>query len=141
LSRFIAATFALERIGSSLAHLTIGRGVARSGRRLLGDAVLTVRWALVEGGNQFQARGKQPLAEGCGQSALCGWNVLAEVFEVLAVVEDKEKFLVLARFEQVRAQSRAAPEHLPELVLRAHELEEKQVHNLRDVDAGVEHIH
>ena len=68
-------------------------------------------------------------------------DVLAEVLQVLAVVEEVEELLVLARPEQVRAQARAAPEHLPELGLRAHQLEEDQVHDLGDVDAGVEHVH
>ena len=43
--------------------------------------------------------------------------------------------------EQVPAQARAAPQHLPELGLRAHHLEEHQVHHLRHVDAGVQHVH
>ena len=43
--------------------------------------------------------------------------------------------------KQVRAQPRATPHHLPELGLGAHQLEEDQVDDLRDVDAGVEHVH
>jgi hypothetical protein len=42
--------------------------------------------------------------------------------------------------EEIRAEPRSAPEHLPELGLRADQLEEDEVHHLRDVDAGVEHV-
>src|SRR5574340_1192991 len=56
------------------------------------------------------------------ECALGGGDVLAEVLQVLAVVEDAEEFLVLARPEQVRTQARAPTEHLPELGLRAHQL-------------------
>ena len=59
----------------------------------------------------------------------------------MAVVEEIEQFLVLARTEQIGTEPRAATHHLPELGLRAHQLEEDQVHDLGDVDAGVEHVH
>jgi hypothetical protein len=44
------------------------------------------------------------------------------------------------RPKQVLAQARAAPEHLPELGLRADDLEEHQIDDLGHVDAGVQHI-
>ena len=68
-------------------------------------------------------------------------RVLAEELQVLAVVEEVEELLVLAGAEQVRAEPRAAADHLPELGLRAHQLEEDQVDHFRHVDAGVEHVH
>ena len=74
------------------------------------------------------------------ERALGPGQVLAEELEVLAEVEDVEVLLVLARAEQVRAQPRAAADHLPELGLRAHQLEEHEVDDLRHVDAGVEHV-
>ncbi len=65
---------------------------------------------------------------------------MAEVLEVLAIIEHIEERLTLARTEQVRAQPSAATNHLPELGFRAHELEENEVHDLRDVYAGIEHV-
>ena len=70
----------------------------------------------------------------------CQFRVLIEELEVLAEVEDQEVLLVLSRTEQVRAQPRAAADHLPELGLRADDLEEDEVDHLRHVDAGVEHV-
>jgi len=70
-----------------------------------------------------------------------GWRILIEEFEVLAEVENVEEFLVLTRSEQIRAQPGAAPEHLPELGLRADDLEENEVHHFWYVDSGVEHIY
>ena len=67
-------------------------------------------------------------------------SVLAEVLEVLAEVEDVEDRLVVAGPEQVRAQAGAAADHLPELGLRADQLEEHEVDDLGHVDAGVEHV-
>ena len=67
-------------------------------------------------------------------------RVLAEEFEVLAVVEQVEKRFILARRKQIRAEARAAPQHLPELGFRAHHLEEDQIEHFRHIDAGVEHI-
>ncbi len=67
-------------------------------------------------------------------------DVLAEELEVLAVVEDVEELLVLPGPEQVGTEPRAAADHLPELGLRAHQLEEDEIHDLRHVDAGVEHV-
>ena len=48
---------------------------------------------------------------------------------------------MVARAEQVGAQPRAAPHHLPELRARADDLEKHQVQHLGHVDAGVEHVH
>ena len=66
--------------------------------------------------------------------------MLAEELEVLAEVEDVEARLVVAGPEQVGAQPGAAAEHLPELGLGPHQLEEHEVDDLGHVDAGVEHV-
>ncbi len=66
--------------------------------------------------------------------------MLIEIVEVATHVEDEEVGLVLAGAVQVRSQTGAAADHLPELRLRPHGFEEHQVHDLRDVDAGVEHV-
>ena len=67
-------------------------------------------------------------------------GVLAEKFEVLAVVEDAEELLVLAGAEEIGAKPRAAADHLPKLRLRPDQLEEHEVDDLRHVDAGIEHV-
>ncbi len=64
-----------------------------------------------------------------------------EKVEVAAEVEHAEILLVRARAEQPRAQAGAPADHLPELDLRVHRLEEHQVGHLGHVDAGVEHVH
>src|SRR5260370_40296160 len=68
------------------------------------------------------------------------WGALAEELQVLAVVEDVEAGLVLARPEEVGTQAGSSAHHLPELRLRAHLLEEHQVDDLGYIDAGVEHV-
>ena len=52
-----------------------------------------------------------------------------------------KQVLWVARPEQALAEPGAAPEHLPELGLRPHQLEEHQIDHLGHVDAGVEHVH
>ena len=79
--------------------------------------------------------------------ALDELGVLTEELEVAAPVEDEEALLVGMRpvegveHAQPLAQACAAADHLPELDLRAHLLEEHQVHDLRHVDASVHHVH
>src|SRR5260370_38867797 len=68
------------------------------------------------------------------------WGALAEELQVLAVVEDVEAGLVLARPGEGGTQAGSAAHHLPELRLRAHLLEEHQVDDLGYIDAGVEHV-
>ena len=53
----------------------------------------------------------------------------------------RKSSLVVGRTEQIRTESRAAADHLPELDLRVDRLEEDQVRYLGNVDAGVEHVH
>ena len=45
-----------------------------------------------------------------------------------------------ARSEKIWTQARTAADHLPELGLRPHRLEEYKVDDLRHVDAGIQHI-
>jgi hypothetical protein len=61
-------------------------------------------------------------------------------FEALAEVKDPEALLVASGPEHVLAGAGAAPHHLSELGAGAHRLEEHQIHDLGDVDAGVEHV-
>ncbi len=51
------------------------------------------------------------------------------------MIEDQELRLVPPRSEEVRAESCAATDHLPELRWRLHRFGEDQVHDLRNVDA------
>ena len=99
-----------------------------------------LRLLLVERAHQIEPCREQPFRQRFRRARLLQFRIGAEEFEVLAIVEDAEEFLVLARAEQVGAEPRAAPHHLPELRLRAHLLEEDEVHDLRHVDAGVEHV-
>jgi hypothetical protein len=79
-------------------------------------------------------------AGGDGRLALGDGVELAEEVEHAAEVEHQELGLVLARAEQVGARAGAAAEHLAELDAGEHWLEEDEVDDLRDVDAGVEHV-
>ena len=94
----------------------------------------------VQPGDQPEPGLEQPLGQRLLQRAFRAGQVLAEVLEVAAEVEDEEVLLVLARPEQVGAQPGAAADHLPELRLRADHLEEHEVDDLGYVDAGVEHV-
>ena len=49
--------------------------------------------------------------------------------------------LVIAGTMEVGAKAGAAADHLPELGLGAHHLEEDEVDHLRHVDAGIHHVH
>ena len=80
-------------------------------------------------------------AQGDGLAALDPVGVLIEACKVEAEVKDSKVDLVIARAKEVRAQAGATPNHLPELDLRVHRLEEDQVCHFRNVDAGVEHVY
>ena len=110
------------------------------GRRLALGKSARLAVLLVQRAHQIEPRREQPLGQRFRGARLLQLRVGAEELEVLAVVEDVEELLVLARAEQVRAEPRAAADHLPELGLRAHQLEEDEVHDLGHVDAGVEHV-
>ena len=141
MSRFIAATSRCSSSASVRAHLARRSPDRRTVAAASLHAAVGLPAALVQLADQLQPRVEQPLAERLAERALGGRQVLAEELQVLAVVEEVEELLVLPGPEQVRAQPRAAADHLPELGLRAHQLEEHQVHDLRHVDAGVEHVH
>ena len=87
--------------------------------------------------DQFQTGLEEAFAERFAQRAVGRLRVLAEELQVLAVVEDIEKLLVLARREQVRTKPRASSEHLPELRLGPHQFEENEVHHFRHINARV----
>src|SRR3546814_3768547 len=69
-------------------------------------------------GHQFQATLEQPLLKRLGEADDGDGRILVEVFEAGAEVEDEELALVLPRAEKIRAQARAAADHLQELTLR-----------------------
>ena len=95
----------------------------------------------LDAGQQPHPRPKEPGAEGNAATVLDPLRMLAEKVEVEAEVEDAEVVLVVPGSEQIGAQARAAPDHLPELDPRVDRLEEDQVGDLGHVDAGIEHVH
>src|SRR4051794_7702138 len=90
--------------------------------------------------DEFEPCLEDLLAQGHRVRRLCRRKRLAEVLEVLAEVEDLELILVLARPEEILSQPCASADHLPELGLRANELEEDEVHDFGYVDSGIEHV-
>ena len=56
------------------------------------------------------------------------------------MVKDAKHALVLAEAEEVRTETRASANHLPELHRRFDGPRENQVHDLRNVDPGIEHV-
>src|SRR5690349_20024349 len=114
--------FLLKQSGGRGANCGIRFGIASDFQharlRRLGGRLQ--RLALVQLTNQFEAAVEEPLAERLAYRTVDCKNVLAEVLEVLAIIEDIEEILVLSWCEQVRAQTRTPPQHLPELGLRAH---------------------
>lgn len=64
-----------------------------------------------------------------------------EVFKVATVVEDDKVCLVFALSEEVFTQTGSSADHLYKLDLALYGLEEHKVHDSRNVDAGVKHIH
>lgn len=102
----------------------------------LGSSV-GVCWIALNSRTRFLNKRAQRLAA----AGLDSVRVLLEVVEVVAKIEDPEVLFVLPRPEQVWAQPGAAADHLPELDLRIHRLKKHQIHHLRHVDAGVEHVH
>ena len=92
-------------------------------------------------GQQLHPRPKEPGVEGSVVTVLDSLRMLAEKVEVEAEVEDAEIVLVVPGSEQIGAEPRAAPDHLPELDPRVDRLEEDQVGHLGHVDARIEHVH
>ena len=127
--------------GGRVAHLGLGlRHVVD--RRRLPDADRAARreQCAIERGDQLHPPLEEAFAERFGLRAFAGLGVLAEEFEILAVVEDREAVFILAGSKEIGAEPRPAPDHLPEFRLGADELEEDQIDDLRHVDPGVEHI-
>ena len=79
---------------------------------------------------QVDARAEEAGAERNGAESFDALGILAEEVEIETEVEDAEVLLAVVRTEQIRTESRAASDHLPELDLRVDRLEEDQVRNL-----------
>lgn len=115
---------------------SLGGGVAV--RRLFaGSKAPGLGVLLVERTHQIEPGREQPRRQRLSSAGVFHLRVGAEEFEVLAVVEDAEKLLVLAGSEQIFAEASAAPHHLPELGLGTNLFKEDEVHDLRHVDAGI----
>ena len=119
-----------------------GDFVAQATRRFVpqGDEPAVVRLPLLELPYQCDALHEETLGKRVADRTVGELRVLVEELEILAEIEDVKEFLVLPRPEQIRTEPRAAAEHLPELRFRSDDFEEDQVHDLRHVDAGVEHV-
>ena len=50
------------------------------------------------------------------------------------------KFIFVLSIKQTRTQSRSTPDHLPELRLAHYLFKENEVHNLRHINSGIQHI-
>lgn len=90
-------------------------GVAQHARDL--GSVVAVGVDRVEGMNQLKTSLEDLLGQGGQGRGFRGGELLAEVLQVLAEVEDVEVRLVLTRAEQVWPQAGSTAEHLPELGL------------------------
>ena len=95
---------------------------------------------LLEFDKYSDSRGKRLLRNGKRLLDFGFVLLLPEELEVVAVVEDAELRLVLARRKDVLAWPRAATDHLYELDARPDRLEEDKVQHLRHVDSRVEHV-
>jgi hypothetical protein len=104
------------------------------------DEPAVVSLPLLELTDQRDALHEETLAKRVGDHTVGELRILVEELKILAEIEDVEEFLVLSWPEQIRTEPRAAAEHLPELCLRADDLEEDKVHDLRHIDPGVEHV-
>jgi hypothetical protein len=74
--------------------------------------------ALVEFCNKRQARREETFAERRAGRPIRYSGILAEKFEVLAIVEHIEEFLVPAWTEKIGPKPCPAPDHLPEKMVR-----------------------
>ena len=101
---------------------------------------IVVAMGRVEIAHEREAVLVDALGERLLRRALGGGQILAEELEVAAEVEDEEILFVVAVPVEARAQTCSTPDHLPELRLRPHRLEEDEVGDLGHVDAGVEHV-
>ena len=63
-----------------------------------------------------------------------------EIAEVIKIIEDLEALFVHARSEQIGRKTGTAADHLQELDLGSHLLEEHQIDHVRNINTGVHHI-
>src|SRR5438552_15973985 len=93
------------------------RRVAVDGEGLAGVRRICVTsfGLVVEFENEIESAIEQLLPERRRSSAVNRVGILAEEFEILAVVKDEKAIFVLTRPKQIATQSRAAANHLPEL--------------------------
>ena len=70
----------------------------------------------------------------------CAIRMAIEVLEVATVVKDEELLFVLSLTEDIGAEACATANHLVELDLGVHLLEEHQVEAVRHIDARIHHI-
>jgi predicted alpha/beta-hydrolase family hydrolase len=96
----------------------------------------TVGFGAVNFANTFHAQSEHPLIQTGRTATRRSVGRLIEELQVAARVENVEVLLVLAGPVKVRAKPRPAAHHLPELRLRPHRLEERQVHDLRHMPTG-----
>src|SRR5207248_2266900 len=97
-----------------------------------------IRMLAVDFAHKLNARGKEPLGKRLGASAIGHVGMLVEELEISAPIKNIEKLLMPAGSEQMGTEACTAADHLPELGLRPHRLEEHEVHDLRHVDAGIQ---
>ena len=127
--------------GLEIAAVAFWSGNGHAGPRRRHGLIDLLNNLLIDRVDQRQAAAEQAGAEGFGGGGGFGAALTEKEFEVLAKVENPEALLIAAGSEEVFAGAGAAPHHLPELGARTHRLEEHQIDNLGDVDAGIEHVH
>ena len=117
-----ACTFRMAALGADDKVVHVHRGDFRVEERTqfaaqfdhVGSALLDpAGLGLVQFTDDFQPRFEEAFAERFTEGALGRLGVLAEELQVLAVVEDGEKLLVLTGPKQIPAEARAAADHLP----------------------------
>src|SRR5262249_33804579 len=134
----------IPQIGrDAIAHLFYLSGVVGSGPTWFLNMPAN-RWHLrtlaVDLADQLDARGKQAFGKRFCAGSLSHVRVLVEELEIAAPIENVEELLILARSKQIWTEARPAADHLPELCLGPHRLEEHEVDDLRHVYAGVQHV-
>ncbi len=117
--------FAIQRLGGVAGHLGLRIGLR----------------GLLQQPQQIYPGAEDTNTERLATAGLDAFRVLVEEIEVAAEIEDTKVRLVLPRTKEIRAQPCAPPDHLPKLDLGIHRLEEHQIHHLRHIDAGVQHVH
>jgi hypothetical protein len=129
-----------QPLAQRTAKLRVGAGIS-IGVHLFAGGVGLDALALVELADEREPPREAAMAGGFADRALHRRRVFLEELEVLTKIEDIKERLVLSGRVEIRAQARAAADHLPELRRRPDGLEEHEVHHLGHVDPGVEHVH